>query len=73
MDYMSIKEASEKWGISSRRIQILCSEGRVSGAERMGYCWAIPKNAEKPSDARIKSGRYVGLSKKQGQSSINKV
>jgi hypothetical protein len=65
MDYISIAEASKKWGISTRRIQILCSEERIPGAERMGYCWAIPKDAQKPTDARVKSGRYIGVSQKR--------
>jgi hypothetical protein len=65
MDYMSIAEASKKWGISTRRIQILCTEERIPGAERMGYCWAIPKDAQKPLDARVKSGRYIGVSQKR--------
>ncbi len=65
MDYMSIAEASKIWGISTRRIQILCSEERIPGAERMGYCWAIPKDAQKPADARVKSGRYIGVSQKR--------
>ena len=65
MDYMSIAEASKKWGISTRRIQILCSEERIPGAERMGYCWAIPKDSKKPADERVKSGRYVGVSQKR--------
>ena len=64
MDYMTIAEAAEKWGISSRRVQILCASGRVSGTERLGRSWAIPKEAEKPGDARIKSGRYIGFSQK---------
>jgi len=59
MEYLSTTQASEKWGISSRRIQILCSEGRVSGAMRVGNIWAVPADAKKPPDARIKSGRYV--------------
>ena len=58
MEYLSTTQASEKWGISSRRIQILCSEGRVLGATRIGNIWAVPVDAEKPKDARIKSGRY---------------
>lgn len=65
MDYMSINQAAEKWGISTRRIQVLCSQGRIAGAERLGYCWAIPKNAEKPADARIKSRKYIGASEKR--------
>ena len=64
MDYMTISDAAAKWGISSRRVQILCASGRISGAERLGRSWAIPKDAEKPGDARIKSGRYIGFSQK---------
>lgn len=56
---LSTKETSEKWGISSRRIAILCSEGRIPGAQRVGASWGVPENAEKPADARIKSGRYI--------------
>ncbi len=59
MEYLSIRQTSEKWGISTRRIQILCAEERIPGAVRIGYSWAIPKDAEKPKDARIKSGKYV--------------
>ena len=64
MDYMTISDAAAKWGISSRRVQILCASGRISGAERLGRSWAIPKDAEKPGDARIKSGRSIGFSQK---------
>lgn len=59
MEYLSIRQTAEKWGISTRRIQILCAEERIPGAVRIGYSWAIPKEAEKPVDARIKSGKYV--------------
>ena len=55
MDYLSIKQLSEKWGISKRRIQTLCSTGRIPGAKKVGYSWIIPDDAEKPVDARIKS------------------
>ena len=59
MGFLTTTQASEKWGISSRRIQILCAEGRIQGAMRIGMIWAIPEDAEKPKDARIKSGRYI--------------
>ena len=59
MKYLSIRQTSEKWGISIRRIEILCGENRIPGAMRIGYAWAIPENAEKPKDARIKSGKYI--------------
>ena len=48
MDFMTIKQASEKWGICTRRVQTLCTEGRIDGAERLGHQWVIPINAEKP-------------------------
>jgi hypothetical protein len=54
MDYISPKEASEKWGISERRIQKLCEEERIPGVVRFSRVWAIPKDAEKPYDARRK-------------------
>ena len=58
MEYLSIRQTAEKWGISVRRIQILCKEKRIPGAIRIDYSWAIPADAEKPADARIKSGKY---------------
>lgn len=64
MEYLSIREVAEKWGISKRRIQVLCSENRINGAVRIGYSWAIPVDAEKPKDERIKSGKYIKSRKK---------
>lgn len=59
MEYMTIQAAAAKWGISERRIQTLCTTGRLEGARKFGRQWAIPVDVEKPSDARIKSGRYI--------------
>ena len=50
--YLSIREAAEKWGVSQRRINQYCAEGRIPGAERFGGSWAIPENARKPGDPR---------------------
>ena len=59
MGYLSIKQTSDKWGISVRRIQVLCSEDRIPGATKIGSYWAIPADAEKPNDQRIRSGKYI--------------
>ena len=59
MEYMTIQEAEKLWGISARRIQKLCNDGRFPEAKKFGRQWAIPTSAEKPVDARIKSGRYT--------------
>jgi len=53
--YMSVREAAEKWDVSERWVQMLCSENRIDGVIRFGRSWAIPKDAEKPKDARLKS------------------
>ena len=52
MKYMSTKEASEKWGITDRRIRALCNEDRIEGAVKIGRNWLIPHDAAKPFDAR---------------------
>lgn len=70
MDYMTISEASAKWNLSARRISTLCKEGRIPGVERTGYCWLLLKDAVKPADARIKSGRYIGQTAKNKASCI---
>ena len=57
--YLKISEVSEKWGIKERRINTLCLEGRIEGAIKFGNTWAIPEDAKKPKDKRIKSGKYV--------------
>ena len=51
-NYLSIREAAEKWGVSERRINQYCAEGRIPGAQRIGKAWAIPADAEKPGDPR---------------------
>lgn len=63
MEYMSVSNAAQKWGISERRIQLLCGAGRIKGVFRLGRVWAIPTDAEKPDDARIKSGKYIKQAK----------
>ena len=64
--YISIRQAAEKWGVSERRINQYCSEGRISGAERFGGSWAIPEHAEKPSDPR-KQKKQVQKIKKSSE------
>lgn len=54
MDYLTASKIAEKWGISQRRVQILCQQGRIEGIFKLGDYWAIPSNANKPNDARMK-------------------
>ncbi len=57
-DYVTIGETAVRWGISVRRVQKMCMDGRIIGAEKFGRTWAIPADIEKPQDGRVKSGKY---------------
>ena len=58
MDYITPKQAGELWGISERRVQVLCVNGQVQGAQRLGgKVWLIPKGAAKPIDGRTKAAK----------------
>lgn len=54
LEYISASEAAKKWGISERRVQKLCEDNRIEGVVKFSYMWLIPKDAEKPADARKK-------------------
>ena len=54
MNYLSVTQTAEKWNMTPRRVQVLCNEGRIDGAQRVGNVWTIPDNAERPLDARKK-------------------
>ena len=53
--YITVKQAAEKWGISDRRVRVLCSEGKITGAYQEGRAWKIPHDAAKPTDGRYKT------------------
>ena len=57
--YITVKQAAEKWGISDRRIRVLCAEGKIPGAYQEGRGWKIPADAKKPSDGRYKKAESL--------------
>lgn len=57
MDYVTPKDKAAEWGISQRRVEILCESGRILGAYRLGRVWAIPKQATKPLDGRTREAK----------------
>jgi len=60
MDNITVRQVAGKWGISERRIQKLCEDGRIEGVVRPGRDWLIPQNAQKPADARKKQHKKGG-------------
>jgi hypothetical protein len=54
MEYITTREAAEKWKISERRVQVMCKQEKIPGASKLGWAWAIPKGADKPEDGRRK-------------------
>lgn len=69
IQYISAKEAADKWGISQRRVASLCSDGRINFAQRVGNMWIIPADAEKPEDGRHSryQGENLGVTKTQSE------
>ena len=59
MEYLTVQTVAEKWNISVRRLQAICAAGRIEGVKKFGSCWAIPADAKKPEDLRVKSGKYI--------------
>ena len=55
MEYIKVSKAAEKWGLSARRVRILCAEGKIPGIIRKGNLYMIPEDAEKPRDGRFKA------------------
>lgn len=74
--FMTTKEASEKWGVSERRINTFCKEGRIPGAykdkENKNKQWMIPADAVKPADKRLKRDASISLSEKKVASKSGK-
>lgn len=71
--YMTTREASEKWNITERRINVLCKEGRISGAYKENKRWVIPVNAVKPADKRFKGDVVLVAEKKNEYKSDKKL
>lgn len=59
MNYIKVSQAAEKWGLSARRVRILCQENKIDGLIRKGNLYMIPENAQKPADGRKKASRQV--------------
>lgn len=62
--YSTIKDTADRWKVSVRWVQELCAQGKIDGAVKFGHAWAIPDDAERPEDNRIKSGQYKGWREK---------
>lgn len=63
--YLTIKEVAEKWCVTRRRVQTLCSQGKIDGVTRFGNVWAIPVDAVRPVDKRVTTGKYKNWRKKR--------
>lgn len=59
MNYIKVSQAAEKWGLSARRVRILCQENKIEGVIRKGNLYMIPENSQKPADGRRKATRHV--------------
>jgi len=67
LDWITPKQAAEKWGISNRRVQALCANSQIVGVVKLGLVWLIPKNALKPTDGRKRNGRKPAKNKQENE------
>ena len=58
MKYLSVTETAKRWNLSERSVRNYCAQGKIEGAFLTGKTWNIPEDAQKPADARIKTGKY---------------
>jgi len=61
LNFMSARQAAEKWNITDRQVQSLCSQGKIKDATRLGREWLIPKDAPRPLDGRTKVAKQKKL------------
>lgn len=59
MEYISVQQAAEQWGLSDRRVRLLCQQGRIEGVIQVGRSYQIPDNAVKPLDGRLLRGKII--------------
>lgn len=57
MNYITAKEMATRWGLTTRRVQVLCEQGKIEGVTHLGKVWAIPCDAKKPVDGRFQKSR----------------
>lgn len=67
MNYIKASQAAEKWGISPRRVRMLCAEGKIEGAVQKGKLYMIPENAQKPADGRVKYNILADIEAKKAR------
>jgi len=66
LNFMSARQAAEKWNITDRQVQSLCSQDKIKGATRLGREWLIPKDAPRPLDGRTKAAKEQKITKNGG-------
>lgn len=59
VDYISVKQAAEQWGISDRRVRVLCEQGKIGDVIKQGRSWLIPADTVKPVDGRTLRGTMI--------------
>jgi len=57
IEWITVKDAGELWGMTTRRAQFLCANGKVDGAQKLGNMWVVPKGTPKPIDGRTKAAK----------------
>lgn len=68
--FKTVKDISERWGITDRAVRNMCAQGKLKGAKKIGRDWILPDDTERPVDGRVTSGKYVNW--RTQEKSVNK-
>ena len=71
--YMTVKEASMRWGISERLVQLYCQTGKIEGVSKLGRSWLIPSSTNRPKDQRVTTGKYKNWRKQNENINVEDV
>ena len=72
MNWITTKEAAERWGVTMRRVQSMCENGLLDGATKLGDIWIIPRDTLKPIDGRTKAAKLINENGEQANGKTKK-
>lgn len=65
MEYISVKETAEKWGLTPRMVIYHCVNGRIKGSDKVAGVWLVPRDAPRPEDGRKRNARKPAAKDKE--------
>ena len=71
MDYISVKEFAQKYGVSERTARNYCASGKIEGVVLVGKTWNIPADAELPPKGKRKLSPLLSRLREEKEAKLN--